>query len=54
VSGEIINLKVPIDFYTPEDVELDLPTRSNLLLLEGGSYRTVSMVFSYAKVGSAP
>jgi hypothetical protein len=52
VSGEITNLKVPIDFYTPEDVELDLPTRSNLLLLEGGSYRTVSMKFTYAEVGS--
>lgn len=54
LSGEITNLKVPIDFYTPEDVELDLPTRSNILLLEGGSYRTVSMKFTYAKVGSAP
>ena len=54
VSGEISNLIVPIDFYTPEDVELDLPTRTNILLLEGGSYRTISMVFTYAKVGSAP
>jgi hypothetical protein len=54
ISGEIANLKVPIDFYTPEDVEPDLPTRSNILLLEGGSNRTVAMAFTYAEVGSAP
>jgi hypothetical protein len=54
ISGEITNLKVPIDFYTPEDVELDLPTRSNNLLLEGGSNRLVSMAFTYVEVGSAP
>jgi flagellar basal body rod protein FlgB len=54
ISGEITNLKVPIDFYTPEDVELDLPTRSNILLSEGGSYRAVSTVFTYVEVGSAP
>jgi hypothetical protein len=54
ISGEITNLQVPIDFYTPMDVEEDLPTRSNMLLLEGGSYRTVSLQFTYAEIGSAP
>ena len=54
ISGEIINLQVPIDFYTPMDVEEDLPTRSNMLLLESGSYRTVSLKFTYATIGSAP
>jgi hypothetical protein len=54
LSGEITNLKLPIDFYAPGDVELDLPIRSNILLLEGGSYRAVSLAFTYAKVGDAP
>jgi hypothetical protein len=54
LSGEITNLKLPIDFYTPEDIELDLPTRNNILILEGGSYRAVSLAFTYAKVGDAP
>jgi hypothetical protein len=54
ISGEITNLQVPIDFYTPMDIEENLPTRSNMLLLEGGSFRTVSLKFTYAEVGSAP
>jgi hypothetical protein len=54
ISGEITNLRVPIDFYTPMDVREASPTRSNMLLLEGGSYRTVSLTFTYAEIGSAP
>jgi hypothetical protein len=49
VSGEITNMRLPIDFYTPEDVAQQLPTRSNTLILAGGSYRMVSLKFDYAK-----
>jgi hypothetical protein len=45
VSGEITNMRLPIDFYTPEDVVQQLPTRSNTLILAGGSYRMVSLKF---------
>jgi hypothetical protein len=46
VSGEITNLKTPIDFYVPDDPRPDRIAPS-VLIRQGGSTRTVSLKFDF-------
>jgi hypothetical protein len=48
VSGEITNLKTPIDFYVPDDPQ---PNRiaPSILIRQGGSTRSVSLKFDFVR-----
>ena len=48
VSGEITNLRTPIDFYVPDDPQ---PNRvlPGILILQGGSTRTVSLKYDFVR-----
>lgn len=48
VSGEITNLRTPIDFYVPDDPPTD--SQKRILIQNGGSTRTVSLKYKYVKI----
>jgi len=49
VSGKIVNLKIPIGYYVPEDISVAERSKNGIFLTNGGSNRTVNLAFSFVK-----
>lgn len=50
ISGEIVNLRMPISYYVPEDISVSTRNFNATFLSEGGSSRTINMTFANIKV----
>ena len=49
VTGEISNLKIPLSYFTPEDISPFSRSKNGILIEHGGSTRTVSLKFTDVK-----
>ena len=50
ISGQVINLRMPLEFYTPEDISMISRSANGLAIRAGGSTRTVQLRFNEIKV----
>lgn len=50
VNGEISSLKIPLGYFTPEDISPLTRSSNGILIEHGGSTRTVSLKFTDVKI----